>query len=266
MAEGQGLQNPDSGRDPPGSVQVCLPGALQHLTLEDDDSADRGVDVDLDDAVGPVGVEGLEVFPAPLDEQLLEGGLVRVLQAHDHVFAVIGGCTGIDKDQVTLMEDRLHAGAAHPQDVGIFAAVHRAGESWGVLGEGLVPVHIMPVTGLHPGDQRQEGLACRVRLDLARRCRTVLRAVQGIHPALWLAHGTFQFPGQFIADRAGGAAWTRGLAAHLAQVRAAGLAGAGKAHGRAGLANQALEIAQPDLAESFVHAGSLPVFSCMVKK
>ena len=53
---------------------------LDHLALEYDDTADLGIFIYLNDSIGPIGVECLEVLSAAFDDQLFEHGFIGVFK------------------------------------------------------------------------------------------------------------------------------------------------------------------------------------------
>ncbi len=239
----------------PGFARILR---LYLLALEHHDPADGGGHIDFDNLFGPVRVQRPQVLPLALNDQLLERGLMRAVQAHHHVFAVHRGHLRVDKDQIAVMEPRFHADAAYMQHEGPVAAAHRTGQQFGFVLRYVASGDLGPFPGLHPGDQRAQAADIRLAIRGAFRVgRGRFRFVGFIHPALGFSHAAFQPFGQFIADPSAGAGRRADLVADLAEVGVVGAGDAGEFNQRPGLNDQELEVLQADRFQFAGHAGSV---------
>ena len=231
------------------------------FALEHHDAAQGGSRVELDDWIGPVRIECLQVAFVTFDDQLFQYRLMCVIEPYHHKFAVPGRYRGIDKDQIAVLESGLHADPLNTQYIGFPAAAYRAGEYFSSRWRHVVTGHLSPCSGLHPGNEWMKAAAIRSRQDMRIFCeddRIVAHSsVRFIHPACRFSHAAFELLGQIIADAARGALAGGHLVAHLTEVGAVGAGEACKSDCRAGLTDKVFQVLQSDCFVSTRHEMSI---------
>ena len=89
-------------------------GSVFSGPFADDDSADGGAGMNVDDPVGPGWIQRHEhSFSVRFDKQLFECGGMVVIQTNDDHASVAGFTTGIDGNVITIVERFVVAGVVH---------------------------------------------------------------------------------------------------------------------------------------------------------
>ena len=101
---------------------------LDHLALEYHDTADPGAFINLDDSIGPIWIECFQVSAAAFDDQLSEGGFIRVFKLYDDVVATVRRRVRVHENKITIVEPGLHTGPFDAQYEGTLAATNGAGQ------------------------------------------------------------------------------------------------------------------------------------------
>ena len=104
---------------------------LYFLDSEDHHAAKGSGAVNRQDWGRPGWIDGAQISARPFDDELLEDGLVFVVEPHDDKRSLNCVAVRVDEDQVAIEERRppvgvVHRLAAHAQDVGSGAVRDRA--------------------------------------------------------------------------------------------------------------------------------------------
>ena len=104
------------------------PAASDNPPLQYPDTADPGVFINLGNSIRPIWVECFQVSAAPFDDQLSEGGFIRVFKLYDDVVATVRRRVRVHENEIPIVEPGLHAGPFDAQYEGPLAATNRAGQ------------------------------------------------------------------------------------------------------------------------------------------